>query len=552
MPYHYPRASGDRRIFRDDFLNLGMTIGGGGSPVGAALINRGLSGGQVIYYGMAHSVRYAGAVSIASHVIVSASGANQALWSIGTAASRRMEVGIDATGRPYAWGTAQVLLGTAVSDGHHDLGFSIGSDGSVWCVVDGELWGSGTVTFGSTFDRMLVGGSCLGTLPWAGETKDIHIYRGQMNEAEMAHAMGASVGFQPGSLLVGHDGLYFNSGLPNAVVDNGQPVFDGEFVDPTGWTVGPNWAIGAGLLTHTPGALNSTFKVAVTAGNRYVMIWNISRCVAGSGGASLMAATTRTSAGIYTEELTSPNTWVQIYPALLFDGDVDWVRSVANLSARQLTCQGNRGHFLQATAASMGWGSDPRAPTSKPVNGRKVVYFDGVADTYTCGAAADWTRLHNGNDFLVSMMFRNSSYPGLFSHLLGTSTGAGAIPGLRLVARSSNQVVVQMINGALGASVYSFTGGVIALAATNIVTVHHLNQRLRIRLNGVDILANQAPAVAFDANPPSTPLSTGLIAGSAPFAGAAADQFALLGSATADEADKVHKFQANRFGVALP
>jgi hypothetical protein len=34
MPYHYPRASGDRRIFRDDFLNLGMTIGGGGSPVG--------------------------------------------------------------------------------------------------------------------------------------------------------------------------------------------------------------------------------------------------------------------------------------------------------------------------------------------------------------------------------------------------------------------------------------------------------------------------------------------------------------------------------------
>jgi hypothetical protein len=146
--------------------------------------------------------------------------------------------------------------------------------------------------------------------------------------------------------------------------------------------------------------------------------------------------------------------------------------AVQNLSATTLNCLGSLGNLAQATAASMGWTSDPLAPTSVPLNGRRVLYFDGVADHYESNqAAATWNFLHNGSDFLATVVWKNTSYPALWSQILGTITSAGTATGLYIWARNSNQVSVGIRNGALSSLVHNFTVGGIALGSYKDLTL---------------------------------------------------------------------------------
>ena len=202
MRTHPAMQQGGKVLFREDFLNLARVLDNHGQIVGSPLISRGMSGGQVRYYVGGLAVAYAGAVTVLCHAIVASSGSDQALWSVGSAAARRMEVGINATGRPYVWGSAQVLVGEAIPDGHHDVGWSIDTSGNVTCVVDGELWGSGTVVFGAATSgwRMMLGGSVLGTLPWQGTVRPVFVYRGALTHEEMAGEMGVSDYFTPASV----------------------------------------------------------------------------------------------------------------------------------------------------------------------------------------------------------------------------------------------------------------------------------------------------------------------------------------------------------------
>ncbi|MFA5053116.1 MAG: hypothetical protein WC565_03595 [Parcubacteria group bacterium] len=455
----FPRQRGDQRIFREDFLNIARVLDNYGTIVGAPLISRGLSAGQVRYYGYGLSVGYSGAVSIASHVVVAATGSDQALWSLGTAASRRMEVGIDATGRPYAWGTVQVILGPVISDGHHDLGFSIGTDRSVWCVVDGELWGGGSVTFGSLFDHMIVGGSCLGTLAWSGTVTDVHIYRGQMSEAEMAHAMGATVGFQPESLLVGHDGLYMDLDAASAVTYGTQPLLiNGDFLDgTTGWTTDPGWTISGGKAIHSPSINGGYLKhnpptlQTCLVGNRYSWEWSLVHNGGGTGVSFFnfgTFTTPRLVTGTYQEEATNSNGNFFIFAGKAVEAYVEYVRNLRNLSVNAITCKGTLGNLTQATPANQPWLSDADAPTSVLVNGKNVLYFDGTADYLASSEAAGAHPYHKADGFTFLTMLQPDIAAAGNDTLLDSCDASAAGVGINITYDATAQKLwVRVANG---------------------------------------------------------------------------------------------------------
>lgn len=299
-PMRYPQQSADRLIWQDRFTNLPYVLSNGGILVGASTINRGLTGGQVRYYAAGHSLRWSGAITVVGHAIVSASGSDQALWSLGTGAARRIEVGITGAGLPYAWGTAQVTLGEAIPDGHHDFGFAITASGAVTCVVDGELWGSGTVTMGAATDRLVVGGSCLGGLAWLGKISDIKAARRALQHEEIAAEQGVSDYFTPALL---NPVAWFRPGDAwwgyGAQPDNTNSDFSfwtgvAPDEDPLGWTKSPDPGVAA---THIERAGNACRMISAGAlvfvqksgvsGNRYTLSMNVISSLPGSSMSSV-------------------------------------------------------------------------------------------------------------------------------------------------------------------------------------------------------------------------------------------------------------------------
>jgi hypothetical protein len=80
--------------------------------------------------------------------------------------------------------------------------------------------------------------------------------------------------------------------------------------------------------------------------------------------------------------------------------------SITNLSVKTVTCKGNLGNLVQATAANMPWDSDASAPTSVLVNGRHVLYFDGVADYIASSGAASTHPYHKAAGFTCCFAYK--------------------------------------------------------------------------------------------------------------------------------------------------
>jgi hypothetical protein len=120
--------------------------------------------------------------------------------------------------------------------------------------------------------------------------------------------------------------------------------------------------------------------------------------------------TPRLLSGTYQEEGTNANGNFYIFDGTAVDAYVEYVRNLRNLSSRQVTCKGNRGNMIQATNANMPWSSDPMAPTSKPVNGRRVMYFDGVADYMTVpSSTGNFNFMHNGSGGTLFMVLQRDA-----------------------------------------------------------------------------------------------------------------------------------------------
>jgi hypothetical protein len=96
----------------------------------------------------------------------------------------------------------------------------------------------------------------------------------------------------------------------------------------------------------------------------------------------------------------------------------------------------------------MGWTSDPLAPTSVPLNGRRVIYFDGTADFYVSTlAAADWP-LHKAAGFTFSLIYNQSSTANDVNIF---STGANnTVRGTRLLSWGSAGKITWEVTNASG------------------------------------------------------------------------------------------------------
>jgi hypothetical protein len=463
---------GGKVLFREDFLNVARVLDNYGQLVGTPLINRGMSGGQAMFYSGGLAVAYAGAVTILCHAIVATSGSDQALWSVGSAAARRMEVGINATGRPYVWGSAQVLLGDVIPDGHHDIGWAVSSAGYVTCVVDGELWGSGTVVFGAatTGWRMVIGGSVLGTLPWQGTVKPVFVYRGALSQEEMASEMGVSDYFTPSQAL-GATGAWWTDA---SMTLNTQPVLvDGnmEAATTAAWSVfrdaqltkqtGTPYEgsrvlrVGYGTLSY-PGA----YQNICINGNRYL----VGGQMRGNGtrapyvnfqSSAQLDGTTSTDWQSAAWEVTADGTNFTVGQSSSAAGHyVEFdAFTIGNLSVTSHAPFAATGALAgtvlaQATAANMKWRS------TTLLNGHYVSQYAGTADYDASDAAAAVHAYHKAAGFTFSCLYRSMA-DGAASYFVYTYNGTTAQTGVMIYKGSTNRIVLSVGNGGGVASAIS-------------------------------------------------------------------------------------------------
>lgn len=103
-------------------------------------------------------------------------------------------------------------------------------------------------------------------------------------------------------------------------------VINGEMNSSTGWTLGANWAISGGLLTHTPGSIaTASQNTTLVNGYIYVVNYQVTGRTAGSvtinvGGD---ADTARSADGLYAYNATATTNGFTITPTSDFDGSID-------------------------------------------------------------------------------------------------------------------------------------------------------------------------------------------------------------------------------------
>ena len=116
-----------------------------------------------------------------------------------------------------------------------------------------------------------------------------------------------------------------------------MPLHNGDFVDETHWTLGTGWSIGSGIATKSPGAATDLSQAMSTEKNKtYEITFTVTTISAGSvrvgltGGGTDVLGTARTTAGTYTEILTSDgNTTFVVRADASFNG------SIANVICRR-------------------------------------------------------------------------------------------------------------------------------------------------------------------------------------------------------------------------
>ena len=208
---------------------------------------------------------------------------------------------------------------------------------------------------------------------------------------------GRRIAWTPEKLVQpGDSWLWADLDAAGAVTLATQPTIPGA-----GWS-GANWAgSGLGPYTHTAGATTSLTNAVLTVGLRYLVTYTVTGRSAGTVTlyAGATAGTARSTNATFVEELTcTTSTGLTFTPSSDFDGSVTVVSAEA-LSVAQVTCSGSLGNIAQATPANMQWLSDADAPTSVRVNGRDVLYFDGVADYAAGSGAASEYAFHKADGF---------------------------------------------------------------------------------------------------------------------------------------------------------
>ena len=122
-------------------------------------------------------------------------------------------------------------------------------------------------------------------------------------------------------------GAVASTDAANYVFAGADKVTSGNFAASTGWVVGTNWAIAAGIATHTAGNTDTLSQIGlVIPGCEHVLTYDVLTTTAGSVTASLGGkdGTTQTADGTYVEFITAGNTRDLVFtPTSAFDGDID-------------------------------------------------------------------------------------------------------------------------------------------------------------------------------------------------------------------------------------
>jgi hypothetical protein len=102
-------------------------------------------------------------------------------------------------------------------------------------------------------------------------------------------------------------------------------VINGDFASDTVWTKGANWAIAAGVATHTAGAVETLKQTGIAAtGKTWKVVFTVSGRTAGTITPKIgVTGTARSSNDTYTENIAATGADLEFVPSSDFDGSLD-------------------------------------------------------------------------------------------------------------------------------------------------------------------------------------------------------------------------------------
>lgn len=173
-----------------------------------------------------------------------------------------------------------------------------------------------------------------------------------------------------------------------------EMITNGAFAADTNWTKGSGWTIAAGVASHaatnkgttlTQDPNNEKGVVPVLANNTtYLITFTISAYTSGGVAPSIggTAGTSRTAAGTYTEEITTPEHGTTLNVVFTADADDDFVGSIDDVSVRQKVTDG------VFTFTPLSTTEDTIFIDQRDTNGFLEVYFRALTSAGTNGLAA--------------------------------------------------------------------------------------------------------------------------------------------------------------------
>lgn len=178
-----------------------------------------------------------------------------------------------------------------------------------------------------------------------------------------------------------------------------------------------------------------------------------------------------------------------------------------NLSLSGVTCKGNLGSIAMATPASMTWGSHPDAPTSTPLNGRAMMYSDGVADYMAGSLAASAYAFHKAAGFTYFEVIRpDAAAAGTSLFLVDTCRGSSAFVGITVWYHANLQRLYMTVTNGVAYVVTSAALNVLRGSVYRVAVTWSEAAGAKIFINDLPAVstANTASATAANAFAPLT------------------------------------------------
>jgi hypothetical protein len=253
-------------------------------------------------------------------------------------------------------------------------------------------------------------------------------------------------------------------------------VLDPNFTTGIGWTVGTDWAVGAGVATHTPGAASNISQQCLEVGPTYTITYTITAITAGTVtmAAGTNIGTPRNAPGTYSETLNCTGITDLIFAASdLCDASIDTVTvTTANVSTWE--DQSVNGLDLFATGAEEPTLVGAELQFNGTSNLMHSVAFS-LSQPLHAFVGVEWTGLNAGtNHFLLS----SADSQGVFQ-TNGTATtvrtNVGAAGPTTTMVSGAGMILEVYLEGAL--SYLAVTGGAqtaYANAGTDLATILRL------------------------------------------------------------------------------